>query len=152
MMIEMIGSAAMLEQLAEEATELAHAALKAARVVRGENPTPVTLAEAAVNLREEYTDVVQCAKGVDLKIDYRQIQEKTVRFKSRMRAGEHVEEECIWVLVNEESAVYKTSCESHWYLKKGTPGENNINYCPVCGKKIKVVKAKNRIKGKVSKW
>ena len=34
-MIEKIGAAAMLEQLAEEAMELAHAALKLARIERG---------------------------------------------------------------------------------------------------------------------
>lgn len=47
MMIEYIGRNAMLEQLAEEqlaeeATELDKAALKLARIYRGENPTPVT--------------------------------------------------------------------------------------------------------------
>ena len=36
MMIEKIGKAAMLEQLAEEAAELSQAALKLARVLRGE--------------------------------------------------------------------------------------------------------------------
>lgn len=35
MMLEAIGKAAMLEQLAEEAAELAQAALKAARILRG---------------------------------------------------------------------------------------------------------------------
>ena len=40
MMIEAIGSAAMLEQLAEESAELAQAALKAARILRDDNPTP----------------------------------------------------------------------------------------------------------------
>ena len=39
--IEEIGEAAMLEQLAEECTELAKAALKMARIIRKENPTPV---------------------------------------------------------------------------------------------------------------
>lgn len=37
--IEEIGEAAMLEQLAEECTELAKAALKMARIIRKENPT-----------------------------------------------------------------------------------------------------------------
>lgn len=37
-MIEKIGSPAMLEQLAEEATELAHAALKLARIESGAEP------------------------------------------------------------------------------------------------------------------
>lgn len=38
-MIDIIGRPAMLEQLAEEASELAKAALKLARIDRGENPT-----------------------------------------------------------------------------------------------------------------
>lgn len=42
MMIEVIGEAATYELLAEECIELAHAALKMARVKRGENPTPAT--------------------------------------------------------------------------------------------------------------
>lgn len=37
MMIEKIGTPAMLEQLAEEAAELSQAALKLARVLRGES-------------------------------------------------------------------------------------------------------------------
>lgn len=44
--IEEIGEAAMLEQLAEECTELAKAALKMARIIRKENPTPVTEKDA----------------------------------------------------------------------------------------------------------
>lgn len=49
--IEEIGEAAMLEQLAEECTELAKAALKMARIIRKENPTPVTEKEAIANIR-----------------------------------------------------------------------------------------------------
>ena len=40
--IEEIGEAAMLEQLAEECTELAKAALKMARIIRKENPSPIS--------------------------------------------------------------------------------------------------------------
>lgn len=43
LMLEKIGLPAMHEQLAEEATELAKEALKMARILRGENPTPVTM-------------------------------------------------------------------------------------------------------------
>ena len=46
-----------LEQLAEEAAELAQAANKLARIKRGINPTPVTEVEAAENLIEELSDV-----------------------------------------------------------------------------------------------
>lgn len=52
MMLEKIGEPAMLEQLAEECMELGKAALKKARVIRGENPTPVTAEKADENLMD----------------------------------------------------------------------------------------------------
>lgn len=45
-------------QIAEEASELAQAALKLRRVITGTNPTPVPLLDAAYSLIEEYGDVV----------------------------------------------------------------------------------------------
>lgn len=57
---ERLSIEAVLEQLAEEATELAQAALKYARILRGENPTPVTEREAHANLVEEKLDVEIC--------------------------------------------------------------------------------------------
>lgn len=45
------------EQLAEEYTECAKAALKIARIIRGENPTPITMREAKDNILEEVADV-----------------------------------------------------------------------------------------------
>lgn len=55
-----IGTPALLEQLGEECAELGKAALKEARRLRGENPTPVTEAEARANLAEEAADVMNC--------------------------------------------------------------------------------------------
>lgn len=49
-----------LAQLAEEATELAKAALKYRRTLDDENPTPVSKDEAFKNLVEEIDDVVLC--------------------------------------------------------------------------------------------
>lgn len=57
-MIENISDAAMLEGLAEEAAELAQAALKLARVIREENPTPTTGETAVAHLTEETADVL----------------------------------------------------------------------------------------------
>ena len=57
MLYERIGLPAMLEQMAEECNELAHACLKYSRYLRGENPTyslPRTMIE---NLNEEMADV-----------------------------------------------------------------------------------------------
>ena len=76
--IEEIGEAAMLEQLAEECTELAKAALKMARIIRKENPTPVTE-------KEEYTDVVQCAGELSLTVDEEQMARKHERWEKRVR-------------------------------------------------------------------
>lgn len=48
----------LLAQLAEEATEVAQAALKLRRVYSGVNPTPVTHDEAYQHLKEEIADVM----------------------------------------------------------------------------------------------
>lgn len=60
-----LGEPAMLEQLAEECSELAHAALKMARLERGENPTPKTKEECVENLLEELGDVNLCMSVVE---------------------------------------------------------------------------------------
>ena len=52
------------EQLAEEAAELAQAANKMARTLRGTNPTPKTELEAQNSVIEEYTDVVNVAGNI----------------------------------------------------------------------------------------
>ena len=46
---------------------------------------------------------------------------------------------CKWRLCDEEENVYDTSCRNPHILIEGTPKENNYEYCPYCGKKIKVV-------------
>lgn len=45
------------QQLAEEATELAHAALKVCRTLDDTNPTPVSFEEAMAKVHEELADV-----------------------------------------------------------------------------------------------
>ena len=53
-----IGMPAMLELMAEEATELAHACQKAARLLRNENPSPGhTMDELMDHVEEEMADV-----------------------------------------------------------------------------------------------
>lgn len=46
-----------LAQLAEEASELAQAALKLRRALDGTNPTPKSVAECEANLMEEFADM-----------------------------------------------------------------------------------------------
>lgn len=53
-----------LAQLAEEAAELAQAALKYRRALYGANPTPVTREQAYDNLDEEVADVLTCLASV----------------------------------------------------------------------------------------
>lgn len=56
-----------LAQLAEEATELAKAALKYRRTLDDENPTPVSKDEAFKNLVEEIDDVALCLDTLSFK-------------------------------------------------------------------------------------
>lgn len=84
-MRDYIGDAAMYEQLAEESAELAKAALKKARILRGENPTPITTEEADANVQEEFSDVITCAEELDLKEDRDVMKMKKLRFIERTR-------------------------------------------------------------------
>lgn len=83
-MIEIIGKPAMLEQMAEEASELTQALLKYSRLLRGENPTPKSEEEILNNLIEEYTDLTQCARELKLVPDEEQMKRKTQRFLDRL--------------------------------------------------------------------
>ena len=64
-MVEIIGEAAVLEMLAEECSELAHAALKLARIKRGDNPTPTSVEHAQSDVMEEWADVLNCSEYFD---------------------------------------------------------------------------------------
>jgi NTP pyrophosphatase (non-canonical NTP hydrolase) len=82
--IEKIGYPAACEQLAEECCELAHAALKLSRAMRGTNPTPVSIQEAKDNMEEEYADVVLCASLIGLNLDQDTMTLKWKRWRKRL--------------------------------------------------------------------
>ena len=94
-LIEAIGLPATLELLAEESTELAQAALKTARVLRGENPTPVTLEEARDHLAEELADVLIVSWPIHIWGDmpYRVIQWKTKKEERLKKRLEEMEDD-----------------------------------------------------------
>lgn len=52
-----LSEASLYEQMAEEAAELSQACLKKARILRGENPTPILSNTANMDVLEEFTDV-----------------------------------------------------------------------------------------------
>lgn len=87
MLIEKIGKAAMLEQAAEECAELAQACLKAARYLRGENPTTKPADEIYKNLTEEMADVIICLDELEHEMDHADIvtwiKYKRARMKER---------------------------------------------------------------------
>lgn len=56
-----------------------------------------------------------------------------------VKQGGVYDDVCEWRLCDEEANVYDTSCRNPHILITGTPEENNYEYCPYCGKKIKVV-------------
>jgi NTP pyrophosphatase (non-canonical NTP hydrolase) len=60
LLVDVIGAPAMLEQTAEECTELAQACLKYARYLRGENKAHKPLHTIRANFNEELADVAIC--------------------------------------------------------------------------------------------
>ena len=87
MLHEIIGTPAMLEQTAEECVEMAHACLKMARYMRGENKVYKTIKEMHSNLSEEIADVSICmsellSAGV---ISYESLDSDIIAKKERMQ-------------------------------------------------------------------
>lgn len=80
-----VSEAALYEQLAEECVELAHAALKLARIKRGENPTPVSAKEAMDAVIEEYTDLRLVAYVLEMGWDVDVFEQKLLRWYKRLR-------------------------------------------------------------------
>lgn len=64
--LERLGQGEVLVQLAEEAAELGHAALKLRRAVEKKNPTPISAQEAYENLLEEIADVSNALRTLGL--------------------------------------------------------------------------------------
>ena len=82
--VKSIGRAALYEQLAEEAVELAKEAIKMGRVIRAENPTLVTEEVALKRLSEEYTDVKVVADILGLEPDANLYTDKNRRWIDRI--------------------------------------------------------------------
>ena len=84
--------------LAEEAAELAQAALKLRRAITGTNPTPVSYEDAIYNLIEEYGDVVGAfriyAKKSEIdtevyELSNENIESKFYRWAQRIKEGKN---------------------------------------------------------------
>lgn len=84
MIHEEIGVPATFEGLAEEATEVAQVALKIARILRGESPTPVTLEEAISNLEKEWSQLNIYAVDLGLEVNGKVCEKAVKRFEKRM--------------------------------------------------------------------
>lgn len=82
----------LLAGLAEEATELAQAALKMRRVLDGTSPTPTTKEAAFEGLKEEIADVLLFLHLLDLdrqRVEYKKtMQRKIARWTDRLRKKE----------------------------------------------------------------
>lgn len=81
---EKLSEAALYEQLAEECVELAHACLKKARKLRGENPTPLEMYDIDVRVEEEFTDVALVSSLLGLHSNLKLYWEKYERWCQRL--------------------------------------------------------------------
>lgn len=85
---EKLGAPELLVQLAEEASELSHAALKLRRAITGVNPTPITKQEALAALQEEIADVDLSIVmlGLEEFDEISMMQSKRTRWANRIRS------------------------------------------------------------------
>ena len=89
--IQFIGKPALLEQLAEECSELSQASLKLARKYRGENPTPCSEMECIDKMTEEIADVETCIDQLHSLLDQDRViaikSQKMVRWRKRLEGN-----------------------------------------------------------------
>lgn len=127
--VDYIGKAALLEQTAEEASELSQACLKIARKIRGENPTPKDTNDILENLNEEIADVNLCCNElVDARIaSYDDI--GGMAMKKYKRWCERVKNE-------ENNRMKQKECLGDICSNCGGSIDVHDKYCRHCGKKI----------------
>lgn len=80
--------ASLYEMFAEEATELAQASLKMARILRQENPTPVGAQDAYKSIEEEWNDLFLVMRVLSLTTDYVYMKQKAERWIKRLKKRE----------------------------------------------------------------
>ncbi len=127
--VDYIGKAALLEQTAEESSELSQACLKMARKIRGENPTPKDTNDILENLNEEIADVNLCCNElVDARIaSYDDI--GGMAMKKYKRWCERVKNE-------ENNRIKQKECLGTSCGNCGGSIDVHDKYCRHCGKKI----------------
>lgn len=87
---EQLSPADQFGQVAEEAVELAHAAMKMQRIIIGTNPTPVTEKEAMGKVMEEICDLYNALEvlKLDVNLKYEGIRKKKMaRWVERIQKG-----------------------------------------------------------------
>lgn len=48
-------------------------------------------------------------------------------------------ERCEWILIDDDKGLWQCSkCGAEWVLEAGTPADNEMNYCPACGRRLEV--------------
>lgn len=92
LLLKALPKAAVYEQLAEECAELAKAALKRSRQLRGENPTPVSKDKALAACREEAGDVMLCVALLASDFTPDDYSGKITRWVQRLEAAGKLEE------------------------------------------------------------
>ncbi len=84
MVLRNVNPVALWMQLAEEATEVAHAALKVARILDGSNPTPCSLSEKENAVAREMDDLWNLVGILGIQLNEQYQEEKMQRWASRI--------------------------------------------------------------------
>ena len=87
---DQLSTADQFAQVAEEAVELAHAAMKMQRILTGTNPTPVTEKEAMGKVKEEICDLYNALEVLKLDVNMKY---DSIRKKKMTRWVERIKKE-----------------------------------------------------------
>lgn len=51
-------------------------------------------------------------------------------------AGAPTGDICTWTQMDEEGSDWDSSCGDAWFFESGAPKDNNVRFCPFCGRRV----------------
>ena len=90
------------------------------------------------NYEHEYREDVRRAILENQRKDIQDIRDyvESLEFENARLRDAHGE--CLWRLENDDTGEWQTGCGESWLFLDGDPVDNDMKFCPFCGKVLKI--------------
>jgi rubrerythrin len=75
----------------------------------------------------------------DLRHRVNTAEKEVEQLRAELERTKKLVERCEWILIDDDKGLWQCSkCGAEWVLEAGTPADNEMNYCPACGRRLEV--------------